>query len=264
MSSPLKQFRDVAARLAAPLPRPAFYTGYAMELEGARTAFFEEPLLRRLRDDSLTFLYDDFGFGIEHSKTVAVEAAAIVAAETASHGREESRRMVLMALLAGLLHDATRLEQDAAARAADLSLSVLASYALADEEREMIAGAIAAHETPTGWTPPADPRAALLAGALYDADKFRYGPDVYVTSLWEHCDYEELPLSDAPHCLALAEKRIPALRGTFRTNPGRLHGESFLAVGQRLLPVLAGELESFLAEAEATKDSSPATRRART
>ncbi len=246
MQHPLKKFRETAARLAAAHGPTAFQRDMAAELDVARRAFFDDPLLLRLRDDTLTFLYDDFGFGIEHSKNVAVDAAAIVLSETAQMERGASRRMAQLALLAGLLHDADRLEADGAARAADLSRSVLADYPLSDAERETVAQAIAAHEE-TAWTPPANPQEALLAGALYDADKFRYGADVYVTAMWEYCDYEDMPAFEAVRCLDLAAARLPSFEGAFRTRPGKLYGDRILAAGKDVLPLLTTELADFLA-----------------
>ncbi|EPR34910.1 hypothetical protein dsat_2273 [Alkalidesulfovibrio alkalitolerans DSM 16529] len=249
---PLKRFRDDACRLAQSLPRPGFATSFAREIEAARMAFFEETLIGRLRDEALSFLYDDFGFGIEHSKAVAVDAAAIVLAETSFWTREDSRRMALLAILAGLLHDATRLDEDGEAKAAELSRSILAQYPLTDEERDIIARAIRDHEIRDGYIPPCDPRAALLSAALYDADKFRYGPDIYVTSLWEFCDYEDMPTPHALKCLSAAENRLPELSGTFRSRPGRSFGEEHLECGARLMPHLTDNLRNVLADIEAS------------
>lgn len=246
MASLLKQFRETALRMGAAHGQTAFQRDLAAELDNARRVFFDDPLLLRLRDDCLTFLYDDFGFGIEHSKNVAVDAAAIILAETDPMPRGTARKLAQLALLAGLLHDADRLEPDGAARAAELSRSILASYPLKEEDRELVAKAIAAHED-TAWTPPADPQEALLSGALYDADKFRYGADVYVTALWEYCDYEDLPPAEALRCLAMAADRLPAFVGTFRTRPGRNYGDRILAAGMDAIPLLTKELSGFLA-----------------
>jgi len=246
MKSLLKQFKETAQKLAAAHGQTAFQRDLSAELDHARRSFFDDPLLLRMRDDTLTFLYDDFGFGIEHSKNVAVDAAAIILADTAPLPQGSMRRLAQLALLAGLLHDADRLEPDGAAKAAGLSRSILASYPLEDEDRELIAKAIAAHEDVV-WTPPADPLEALLSGALYDADKFRYGADVYVTAMWEYCDYEEMHPSEALRCLGMAEERIPAFRGTFRTASGRLYGDRILASGLDALPLIVKELSDFLA-----------------
>ncbi len=160
--------------------------------------------------------------------------------------------MALLAILAGLLHDATRLDEDGEAKAAELSRSILAQYPLTDEERDIIARAIRDHEIRDGYIPPCDPRAALLSAALYDADKFRYGPDIYVTSLWEFCDYEDMPTPHALKCLSAAENRLPELSGTFRSRPGRSFGEEHLECGARLMPHLTDNLRNVLADIEAS------------
>lgn len=245
---PLKRFRDDACRLAQTLQRPRFAASFAKEIECARLAFFEETLICRLRDEALNFLYDDFGFGIEHSRAVAMDAAAIVLAETAAWPREQSRRMAILAILAGLLHDSTRLDEDSEAKAAELSQSILARYALTDEELTLVAGAIRDHDIREGYAPPSDPRAALLGAALYDADKFRYGPDIYVTSLWEFCDYEDMPTQHALKCFTAAESRLPELTGTFRSKPGRAFGEEHLECGARLMPLLVERFQTMLAD----------------
>lgn len=254
MANPLKQFRATAAQLSAAHGPSAFQRNLAPEIDAARRMFFDDPLLLRLRDDALTFLYDDFGFGIEHSKNVAIDAAAIVLAETDHLERNESRRLAQLALLAGLLHDADRLEADGAARAAELSRSVLSTYPLDDDEREMIASAIATHED-VAWTPPDNAHSAVLAGALYDADKFRYGADVFVTALWEYCDYEETPPVEAVRCLELASAHLPGFQGSFRTRTGQQYGDRILATGMDALPLLSRELTGYLA----AQDEQPLT-----
>jgi len=53
--------------------------------------------------------------------------------EAEALGLEQARRLSLLAMLAGLLHDTCRLEGDHATRGADLALLILRDYPLTDE-----------------------------------------------------------------------------------------------------------------------------------
>ncbi|NCD24532.1 MAG: hypothetical protein EOL86_02890 [Deltaproteobacteria bacterium] len=210
---------------------PSFYAALSAELAFARDAFFSHPLIIRCREDALPFLNDGFGHGIAHSKKVAIEACALVLADGAPMGMDTARRLSLLAMLAGLLHDSCRLEGEHAARGAELALLVLQDYPLLDREKQMISRAIGCHEAfsePIGFEH-AD--AQLVADALYDADKFRWGPDNFITTLWEICNYQEWTLEQILDKFPTGMEVIASIQNTFRTQTGKIYGPEFIDLG---------------------------------
>lgn len=240
MIEAIKELRRQARRMASLQPIPAFYLDCAVELQFSWDMFFDHPLVLRLQEDCLPFLYDDFGHGVEHSKKVAQEACAIVLVEGTALSPEDCRHLGLLAQFAGLLHDTCRLEPHHADKGAEVAGMILKDYPLAERDRELVALAIAAHEAfKPGQALPEDPRARLLAGALYDADKFRWGPDNFVTTLWEICDYEEWSIQEISDRFPEGLERVQAVADTFRTRTGRTYGpqmiEQGLSLGRELL-----------------------------
>lgn len=241
MSNVLSEFKREARKIARSLGRPTFYEVCAADYDHSHEHFFDNPVIFRLREDVIPFLYDDYGHGIEHSKNVAIDAGAIVLAETRSVDRDSVRRMVLLAQVAGLLHDICRLDADHAQHSADTSRKLLAPYPLDDADRDIIAQAISLHET-VGSPPVSDPAGQVVADALYDADAFRWGPDHFVTALWEICDYQEWPMNAIIGRLPAAMERASAKAAGFRTATGRAFGpeivERGLVVGRHMYALL--------------------------
>ncbi len=213
---------------------PRFYDHFAPELAHSRETFFDHPLIQRCREDAIPFLHDTYGHGIEHSKNVAIEAGALILAETAGWEIVFSRHLMLLSQVAGLLHDSCRLEPDHARQGAELSRKILKDYPLSDQDKDMIALAIANHEAfkPHMLTP--DPAAELLSNALYDGDKFRWGPDNFVTTLWEICDYEEWPLEKIVSRFPQGLEIIESISDTFRTSTGQIYGPEFISTGMHM------------------------------
>ncbi len=210
---------------------PSFYTAMSAELASARDTFFSHPMVLRCREDVLPFLNDEFGHGIEHSKKVAIECSALILGEAEAIGLEQARRLGLLAMLAGLLHDTCRLEGDHATRGADLALLILRDYPLSDEEKLMIANAVRCHEA---FSAPArfdHPGTQLLADALYDADKFRWGPDNFITTLWEICNYQEWTLQQILDKFPAGLEVVASVQNTFRTSAGKIYGPEFIDLG---------------------------------
>jgi hypothetical protein len=234
-----------ARELAAVRPQSAFCLDCAEELAHAGSMFFDHPLMQRLQADALGFLNEACGLGVEHGKRVAVDAAAIVLAEPTDFSDEERRRLALLAEMAGLLHDALRHEEDHAEKGADLCLRILRGYALSPEERLWIAQAVALHESPLPLAELGPQEVRLLAGAVHDADRFRFGPDIFATTLWELCECDEWTLEDIAKKFPEGPALAARLKDTFRTVQGASYGPALLAEGL----TLAVEHQRMLAQA---------------
>jgi len=247
------QLKRRAKDLAASRPQLGFYRDLATELTHAKDLFFDNPLVLRMQGDALGFLDEDCGLGVEHAKKVAVEAAALILAEPSGLGQEERRRLAVIAELAGLLHDAIRHEDNHAEQGADLAMRLLRGYLITPEECLWVAQAIAAHESAEMPAIQGGEPATLLTAALYDADKFRYGPDIFATTLWELCECDEWTLEEIAQRFPEGARQAQALVGTFRTVEGRRHGPELLAEGISL----AEELTRMLTRTLAAPTSNP-------
>ena len=244
MNNLLQQLKNEAKDIKVQ-KRPKFYDHFAPELAYARETFFDNPLILRCAEDVLPFLYDNFGHGVEHCKTVAIEAGTIVFAEAYSTDLKMGRHLVVLAQLAGLLHDTCRLERDHAQQGAELSMKILQDYPLADSDKAMIFFAIRNHEAFRHVDTAPDFKTELLSGALYDADKFRWGPDNFVTTLWEICDYEEWTLDKIVSRFPQGMEFIQSIADTFRTQTGQLYGPEFIETGLEMGNTLYRRMKQF-------------------
>jgi len=211
--------------------RLSFYDDLAPELSYSRQIFFDHPLILRCCEDVLPFLNDEFGHGIKHSKNVAIESGAIILAESFYRDQERSRHFVLLAHIAALLHDICRSEQNHAVEGAKISHYILKDYPLSDRDMAILHTAIEAHEAFQPYTPPQDPEEFFVSAALYDADKFRWGPDNFITTLWEICDYQEWSLNMIKDKFPESLRIIESIQDTFRTHTGRVYGPEFIEAG---------------------------------
>lgn len=242
MLKELEKMKLEAKNLAGSQSLPLFYERFSAELAFSKEIFFDHPLVARCREDVLPLLNDEYGHGIDHAKKVALEAGAIILAEARPWGMEQARRLCVLAQFCGLLHDICRLEPNHSLRGAELSTRILNDFPLSDREKQMIAFAIRNHEAFQHQESTDDPLEEILAAALYDADKFRWGPDNFGTTLWEICDYEEWRFHQILSKYPEGIKKIKAISNTFRTEIGRSFGPEFIELGihlgQRLYTIL--------------------------
>jgi len=80
--------------------------------------------------------------------------------------------------------------------------------------------------------------AQLISDALYDADKFRWGPDNFTETLWAMIIPRKTPLPVLLSRFLSRLEGIENIRTTFRTPTGREYGPDFidrgLLIGRRL------------------------------
>ncbi len=212
----------------------SFYDHFAPEVSYAREMFFDHPLILRCAEDVLPFLNDDYGHGVDHSKKVAIDAGALVIIEFFHSDPKLCRHMVILAELCGLLHDTCRLEPDHAIESAHLAMKILRDFPLSDADKEMIFYSIKNHEAFRPTSSPPNHLSRLLGSALYDADKFRWGPDNFTTTLWEICDYQDWSLKKIIEKFPKGMEIIKSISDTFRTNTGQIYGPEFIEAGLKI------------------------------
>lgn len=208
---------------------PAFYRDMRREIDASREMFESHPMIRRLIRDATPLLADEFGHGMRHSSRVAVEAGAIVLAQPGPG--EDPEYAASLALICGMLHDLRRMEDDHARKGALTALDILKEYPIDPGDKERIAFAIRNHEAFSAPEECGDRLGDLLAGALYDADKFRWGPDNFADTLWEICEYCEWTAREVADNFPKALKIIESVSDTFRTETGRRYGPEFIETG---------------------------------
>ncbi len=240
LSEEYQRARQLSLRIAAELSPPRFYSEKGEAVEASRVALQGHPMSR-----SVLGLVEEkgerLGHGTSHVLKVAVDAGALVLIEGVC--REERERFLLLAHLAGLLHDVRRDEPEHARRGAEEAEEILRDYELLEGERKAIAQAIRNHEAFKPAEPLDDPSLQLLSDALYDADKFRWGPDNFTDTLWSMAAPFRIPIAVLLGNFRRSMEGIRRIADTFRTPTGREYGPDFimlgLEIGERLYRELA-------------------------
>lgn len=225
----IQEARLIARQAARQADVPRFYQENEPALALSRAVYEADEIVGRYRD-SLASEIDEFGHGLTHSELVALDAGAIVAVERADD-TPETRDIVAVAQTAGLLHDIRRKEPDHAEKSALAADAILRQDGMGAARRALIVGAVRNHEAFRAETPISDPTAKLISDSLYDADKFRWGPDNFAVTLWDMLEYAHV---DVGRMLAGYHKSIGGIqriRDTFRTQTGRRYGPEFIDIG---------------------------------
>lgn len=233
---------DLSRIIAAEVGTPRFYLEKAREVAISRELFSGESLIA----EGLLLAAERgscLGHGIAHVEKVAVDSGALILIEEGSTAPDARiRRLVLLAQLAGILHDICRSERDHAERGAEEAQTLLTGFSIGDDERAGIVNAIRNHEAFRPCRALADRGAQLLSDALYDADKFRWGPDNFTETLWAMIADRGIPLQALLPRLLPGIEGIGQIRDSFRTPTGKEYGPDFidrgLTIGRRLYAAL--------------------------
>jgi hypothetical protein len=226
-----EQARSLSIRIAAELGSPRFYLHHHGEMERSQRLFDRAPMVSQCL--GIVAAYGDcYGHGLLHVRKVAVDAGAIILIEM-SHAPPaiDKERLVLLAHLAGLLHDIKRAEKDHARAGAREAARILADFVLKENECSAITRAIANHEAFQIQDALDDPADQLLSDALYDADKFRWGPDNFTETLWAMLDARKASLTAVLPRFPRGMEALRRIRETFRTPTGRDYGPDFIDLG---------------------------------
>jgi len=238
MKTIYQELRDMAREIVATLPRPEFCTLFEDEITRSRHLLCANPLLVKLKNQIGPLLEDDFGHGILHSELVCVDGGAIVQIELKNQvNQTEMERAMLLVQTAGLLHDIKRKEKHHSEKGARFARTLLknGNYSLAPGEIETVCNAIQNHEAfqeNNQGHPP-----SLISDALYDADKFRWGPDNFTHTVWDMVIFAKIPLTEFLRRFPRGMEKLSQIRDTFRTDTGKAYGPGFINLG-----IEAGEL----------------------
>ena len=240
------RWRERARGIVARYPAASFYRRECEAVAASQSLFDTDSLVRRIHAAMTAVLEDDYGHGVVHVVKVALDAGALMRIE--SRDLEPAGRLahrMRMAQCAGLLHDLARKQPEHAARGALQAAELLQDYPVDPADAQDIAAAIRNHEAFKAAVGLDTPSAALLSDCLYDADKFRWGPDNFSDTLWAMLAYSRPPVEQFLDRYASGMERLARIKSTFRTATGRRYGPEFielgLAVGEELYRVIRAE-----------------------
>jgi hypothetical protein len=222
--------------IASSFPQPRFYVSCREPLNLSRSLFDGDAEVTKCRILVLSELKNDLGHGLDHSEKVALEAGALAYIEGERLSLNESlrREVCFLAQIAGLLHDLRRGEKDHAKASAFEASRILQELSIFPENEEYIVQAIANHEAFVEPKRIDSPVGQMISDALYDADKFRWGPDNFTQTLWHM-------LRSSRARIALLIRRFPkgmegisSIKETFRTETGKIYGPEFIELGLKI------------------------------
>ena len=244
----LVELQENAREFARGLPQLAFYADHAEERARSERILIDAPQLAACKK-ILTREAGTLGHGLGHSEAVALDAGILVQAEAGRRGLLVAGRdeLILAVQVGAILHDMKRSSPEHALAGAEAAREILADLDIPGEHKPRIVTAIRNHEAYKPTRDTEDALGQLLSDALYDADKFRWGPDNFTETLW-------MMLAAAGRKVNLDRLRrrfpesleyIAGIKKTFRTETGRRYGPEFIdqgiEIGNRILEELSAQ-----------------------
>lgn len=242
------KLREKACDKAERLGPPLFYERFRKEMEVSSRAFFRNRLIEKCRsyiDESTLHP----AHGLPHCQRVAIEAGAVLMIENKAKSVDEQivEDLLQCVHVAGLLHDIKRAEEDHSLKGSDEARRILKNIDLRDEHKRYIVAAIRNHEAFREVLDSEDESARLVSDSLYDADKFRWGPDNFITTLWIMVESAEIPVEELFRHFREKMGWIVRIKETFRTRTGRRYGPEFIDYGLEIGNEIYYEMERIVA-----------------
>ena len=242
---------ESSRKIAASFPPPRFYACCAEWLNRSRLVFAADEQVLKCRGIVLQALQDNYGHGLDHAEKVAVEAGALVYIEGGrlSLGDSAREEAGVLVQIAGLLHDLHRGEKNHAQASALAAEKILEEFSFSPTSGRYIVEAITNHEAFVEPQKIDSSVGQMISDALYDADKFRWGPDNFTYTLWQMLRFAQAPIGRLIRRFPKGMKGIAGIKGTFRTDTGKTYGPEFidlgLSIGEKIYEFLQ---ERFAAE----------------
>ena len=230
--------------IAASFPLPRFYSCCGQWIHLSRSLFSQDDKVLRCRAIVQQELKNNYGHGLDHVQKVAVDAGALAYIEGLRLLLQESaqHQAGILAQMAGLLHDLRRGEKDHAQSSAAAAGKILRGFPFPAEDERMIVAAIANHEAFVEPKRIDSTLGQIVSDVLYDADKFRWGPDNFTLTLWEMLRFSQAPIARLIRRFPKGMKGIARIKDTFRTETGKVYGPEFidlgLAIGEKIYQFL--------------------------
>ena len=246
------RLRERACQIVSTFPPPVFYQDQSRAYDFSKVFFNNDPTVKKLYGYVSDHLEDNFGHGLQHAVKVTVDAGALLYIEgkNAGYGKSMLVGRIQVVQCAGLLHDIKRKKKEHAKLGAVRAREILKDYPLASDDIEDVCRAIHNHEAFKKEILITTSKGALVSDCLYDADKFRWGPDNFTDTLWDMISYYDLPLSKFMARYPQGMEGLEKIKTTFRTQTGKKYGPRFidlgLAIGKQLYDVIQTEFSDCL------------------
>lgn len=206
-----------------------------------------DVIVSELRDFISETIDNDFGHGMQHSIKVTLDAGALMIVEGTAAGLTGPviQRQLILIQCAALLHDIRRKDRDHALSGANYAKKLLKAYTLTSIEINDIYIAIRNHEAFKTPLEAESQTGQLLSDCLYDADKFRWGPDTFADTLWDMVAFNHTPVEEFVAAFPKGMAYLSKISATFRSATGKVYGPRFidqgLAVGNALYRIMKTE-----------------------
>lgn len=248
-----KKIRQRARQISAGFPTPEFYRIFSTANDQSRHFFESDPVIILLRQFVLETTRNNLGHGLDHAMKVSIDAGALIIIEGAAVGYSPDfmTRRLFLTQCAGLLHDLKRKHHNHAEKGAVFAREVLKAYPqLHSNDVEDISNAIHNHEAFRDQKRITTPEGKLISNCLYDADKFRWGPDNFTHTVWDMVSSADVPLVKFIEYYPKGIQALLRIRNTFRTATGKKYGPEFidtgLAIGNKLNWIIKTEFANYI------------------
>ena len=240
MTSIYTDIQKKALEIASGFPLPDFYSDFEHACDQSRQFFETDTTVLKLKAFVEDNIENDFGHGMDHVIKVTLDAGALMITEgtLSGYGEEKLQRRVLIAQCAGLLHDIKRKEKNHALAGSIYAAGLLKSYPFSEKEATDVRMAIKNHEAfrPVEKLPTAE--GDLVSDCLYDADKFRWGPDNFTITVWDMLAFSNTPIDRFIDYYPKSVEGLAKIKSTFRTPTGKKYGPQFVDLGIRMGEVI--------------------------
>lgn len=235
--------RKKAVALASASITPSFYRTFSREISESAQQLQSNTLLRQcIKHIGLS--QEGMGHGYEHSRAVAVDAGVLVKIEGKSQKipPDITAKLINAAHISGLLHDIKRGSENHAVAGSRKAAQVVDCFCLERNFKEYIILAIRNHEAFRDSTPAGDLYGKIVSDALYDADKFQWGPDNFTKTIWSMLEYDKVSPVEFHENFSKGMDYIARIKETFRTEAGRRYGPEIIENGLEIGRALYSEL----------------------
>jgi len=199
--------------------------------------FKTDTIVLEIRDFVNKSIEGDYGHGLTHVTKVSLDAGAILVRESRLNNKSEKyiNRKLTIIQTAGMLHDYMRKMDNHARAGADFARDLLKNINwFTYEEIDEVWMAILSHEAFCKKPVSISFDQELISGALYDADKFRWGPDNFRKTVWDMVKYSNISIKDFLNRYPTGIKSIRKIKDTFRTETGKHFGPQFINTGLKI------------------------------
>jgi len=239
--------QELSLAVAASLPKPRFYRDFPDALRRSDALLADDGMVRQCRgklDASLL----ECAHGLCHCEAVARDAGALVLIEGGGRSlpAAELASLAEAAVIAGLLHDIKRREEDHAVRGSIEAERILSEVGMDARRRGYVSYAIRNHEAFQKTVKADDAEGQLVSDALYDADKFRWGPENFTTTLWTMVKDRGTTPEHLHVVFPEKMQGIEQIKTTFRTATGRGYGPEIIDQGLTIGNAIYKEMSLLL------------------